>query len=138
MNFDVFKIKYAETMLYYQRLEHDIKMIYSCMHVGDMNENLDEIEKMTLGQMIIELKELDNSDDEPLITAEDYALLERICGNRNHWAHNTFANFIYEDNCFKSNEYRIECAKLAKDHDMVKIASDVLENIRIEYCNDDV
>ena len=134
MDFDVFKIKYAETMLYYQRIEHDIKMIYSCMHEGDMDENFEEIEKMTLGQMIIELKELDNFDNEPLISAEDYAILERICGNRNRWAHETFVNFMYEDDCFNSKEYRIECAKLAKDRDIVKIASDILEKIRIDYC----
>ena len=31
-----FKIKYAETMMYYQRIENDIKCIYAYMRAGDV------------------------------------------------------------------------------------------------------
>lgn len=36
MTFTDFKIKYAETMLNYQRIENDIKCIYAYMRVGGM------------------------------------------------------------------------------------------------------
>lgn len=48
MNFEEFKIKYAETMLNYQAIEHDIKFIYAYMKVGDIDRHFDEIENKTL------------------------------------------------------------------------------------------
>ena len=72
MDFKDFKIVYAETMLYYQAIEHDIKIIYAFMKVGDVNKHFDEIENKTLGQMIRRLKELDNEDNKPLIRTGDY------------------------------------------------------------------
>lgn len=134
MNFDEFRIKYADIMMFFQRIENDIKLIYAFMREGDVNEHYDEIENKTLGQMIRELRKLDNLDGNPYINSEDYNFLERICEDRNHWAHSTFRNFIYEKNCFKSKEYKKECAKLAKEYNEVKSASDILEKIRIEFC----
>ena len=65
------------------------------MKVGDVNKHFDEIENKTLGQMIRKLKELDNSDNKPLISSNDYNFLTQICDNRNHWAHSVFTEFIY-------------------------------------------
>lgn len=134
MDFNLFKQMYAETMLNYQAIEHDIKFIYAYMKVGDVNKHFDEIENKTLGQMIRKLKELDNSDGNPLISAGDYNFLEQICDNRNHWAHSVFISFIYINNWEKSKEYIKQCIKLEKDHDRVQAASEILEKIRIEYC----
>lgn len=133
MDFDTFKIKYAETMLNYQRIENDIKCIYAYMRVGNVNKHFEEIENKTLGRMIRELRKLDNSDGNPLISLGDYNFLEQICDNRNHWAHNVFINFIYEED-LDTKAYKKECNKLNKDHDRVKTASDILEKIRIKYC----
>lgn len=49
MNFDEFKILHSETIMYYQVVEHDLKLIYAYMHEGDVNDNLDRVENMTLG-----------------------------------------------------------------------------------------
>ncbi|MDY4788158.1 MAG: hypothetical protein SO253_02425 [Bacilli bacterium] len=114
MDFDTFKIKYAETMFYYQAIEHDIKFIYAFMKVGDVNKHFAEIENKTLGHMIRKLKELDNSDKKPYISSGDYNFLTQICDNRNHWAHSVYTKFIYENDCFNSKEYLKECAKLKK------------------------
>lgn len=134
MDFDTFKIKYAETMMYYQRMENDIKCIYAYMRAGDVTKHFADIENKTLGRMIRELKDLDNSDGKPYINSNDYNFLEQICDNRNHWAHTVFTEFIYIENGLNSKEYKKQCAKLEKDHDRVQVASDILEKIRIEYC----
>lgn len=134
MTFKDFKIEYAETMLYYQAIEHDIKFIYAFMKVGDVGRHFEDIENKTLGQMIRQLKELDNSNNKPLISSNDYNFLTQICDNRNHWAHSVFTEFIYEKDCFNSKDYQKQCTKLEKDHDRVQAASDILEKIRIDYC----
>lgn len=84
--------------------------------------------------MIKMLKELDNSDEQPLISIGNYNFLSQICENRNIWAHQTFTKFIYIDDFLNSREYQKQCDKLVKDHDRVSRASKLLENIRFKYC----
>ena len=135
MRFEDFKIKYAETMMYYQMIEHDVKLIYSYMHQGNIDDNYDSIENKTLGVMLRKLKELDESDGVPYINSQDYNFLIQICDNRNHWAHKVFSEFIYEQNFEKSKEYKRQCEKLEKDCKRVYNAARILEEIRIEYCS---
>ena len=134
MDFNTFKIKYAETMLYYQMIERDIKYIYAFMCEGNDAEHYESIENKTLGQMITMLKNLDNSDNDPLISNGDYNFLKQICDNRNHWAHTVFPAFIYEEDFLDSAEYKKQCRKLDKDHDRVQKASQLLQNFRLEFC----
>ena len=72
MEFELFKKKYAETMMYYQVIEHDIKYLYAYMHDGEVRDNYSGIENKTLGQMINMLRDLDYSDNKPLISKGDY------------------------------------------------------------------
>lgn len=135
LDFNFFKILYGETMMYYQLIENNIKLIYSYMHKGNVVQHFEAVESKTLGQMIRTLKKLDESDGKPLINAADYNFLAQICDNRNHWAHQAFIEFMYvQENTFNSKKYKKQCDKLAKDHDRVKRASEILEKIRIEYC----
>ena len=46
MNFEEFKNFYALTMMFYQRIEHDIKLIYAFMLKGDAGDNFDSIENI--------------------------------------------------------------------------------------------
>lgn len=98
MNFDEFKIPHSETILYYQVVEHDLKLICAYMHEGNVNDNLDRVENRTLGQMIDLLKALDNEDGKPNISSGDYNFPEQLSKNRNHWAHQVFTEFMYEYN----------------------------------------
>ena len=75
MNFDEFKNLYALTMMSYQRIEHDIKLIYAYMLKGDAINNLESIENKTLGMMVRILEELDYSDSKPFISKSDYQFL---------------------------------------------------------------
>ena len=95
MTFDEFKILHSETVMYYQIIEHDLKYIYSYMLKGDIDEHFDKIGTRTLGQMVKMLKDLDNSDGDPLISASDYNFLSQITDNRNLWCHSNFTDFIY-------------------------------------------
>ena len=62
MDFNTFKIKYAETMMNYQKLENYIKCIYAYMCAGDVTKHIADIENKTLGIMVRKLMILDNSD----------------------------------------------------------------------------
>ena len=134
MDFNDFKVLHSETIMYYQIIEHDLKYIYSFMLKGDVQKHLDDMNNKTLGQMIKILKDLDFSDGKPLISAGDYNFLSQICENRNLWAHKTYTEFVYIQDFINSQEYQRQCDKLSKDHDRVKRASEILEDIRIDYC----
>ena len=136
MDFNDFKVLHSETIMYYQIIEHDLKYIYAYMLKGDVDEHFDRIETKTLGQMVKMLKELDNSDGNPLISSGDYNFLSQICENRNLWAHQTYTEFIYIKDFIYSKEYQKQCDKLVKDHDRVSRACDILEDIRIKYCKE--
>lgn len=134
MNFEEFKSFYALTMMFYQRIEHDIKLIYAFMLKGDADDNLDSIENETLGVMIRALEKLDYSDNKPFINKDDYRFLKRICDRRNYWAHQAFIDFIYDDDPLLSKEYKDICRSLEKDYREVEKASDILEKMRVECC----
>ena len=53
MGFEKFKDYYVTTMMYYQRIEHDIKLIYAFMLKGNTDDNLESIENKTLGTIYL-------------------------------------------------------------------------------------
>ena len=136
MKFDEFKILHSETIMYYQVVEHDLKLIYAYMHEGDVNDNLDRVESMTLGQMIDLLKALDNEDGKPNISSGDYNFLKQLSKNRNHWAHRVFTEFMYQQNFLLSNDYARQCQKLMKDHDRLEYVCKNVEEVRIRLCSE--
>ncbi len=136
MDFNSFKVLYAEVMMNYELLEYDIKYIYSFMREGNLDDNLYMVKNNTLGEMIKLLKELDHSEDYHFISAKDYALLDRLCTTRNHWSHKTLSNFMYEKGFLESEEYKKECKKLQDDYKKIENALDILEDVKIEYCSE--
>lgn len=120
--------------MWYQFIEHDLKLIFACMREGEVEQNLSDVEGNTLGTMIRRLEELDYSDDKPFISKSDYKFLKDICEKRNYWAHKAFADFSYLKNPFSSKEYKEISTSLNKDCEEVKRASSILERMRIEYC----
>lgn len=134
MVFSEFKDKYAETMMFYQIMENDIKLIYAFMRDGDPDENYERIENMTLGQAINALEALDYSSGDPLISKDSYNFMSQICENRNHWAHKVFLSFLYADDWQNTKEYQKQCKKLEKDHKRLEIAYGLLEKFRLDFC----
>ena len=136
MDFQQFKILHSETIMYYQVVEHDLKLIYAYMRKGDVYDNLDSVETKTLGQMIDMLKDLDNEDGKPNISSGDYNYLKQLSKNRNHWAHKVFTEFMYEENFLYSSEYEKQCQKLQKDHDRLSVVYKNVEKVRIRLCSE--
>lgn len=134
MGFETFKDYYATAMMHYQRIEHDIKLIYAFMLKGNTDDNLESIDNKTLGTMIRILEKLDYSDNKPFISRDDYKFLKDICDKRNYWAHQAFVDFIYKENPLNSKEYKDVSSSLESDSNEVERASDILEEMRIECC----
>lgn len=132
MTFDEFKILHSETIMFCQLIEHDLKWIFSFMHTGDQYENFEKLEKTTLGTLVNKLKELDNSDDDPFISNDDYNFLKQMTQKRNYWCHQCCVDFIYEKDFVQTKEYAKICDKLQRDHDRLSIVSDNVEKVRLK------
>ncbi len=94
---DTFNAVVGETLMYCQRIEHDIKVIYAAMLKGEMEGNLDLVRRETLGTVLVALENLDFSDNNPMFTREDYRLLKEIKNIRNFIAHQCYVDFLYLD-----------------------------------------
>lgn len=136
MNFNEFKILHSEVVMYCQLIEHDLKLIYSHMHKGNIDDNYDEIDNRTLGQMVAILKKLDNSNGKPDISAGDYNFLKQMTEKRNYWCHKAITEFIYNDNFLNSNKYAKVYEMLVRDNQKLKMVCNEVEKIRIRLCND--
>lgn len=92
---DNFHLLIGETLMYCQRIEHDIKIIYSAMLNGDIKDNLKLVEKETLGTVLVALRALDESDSSPMFSKQDYLTLKEIKNIRNFIAHRCYIDFLY-------------------------------------------
>lgn len=136
MTLDDFHFLIGQTIMYCQIIEHDAKRIYAAMRVGDFYENLQIIDKWTLGKTVTELKKLDFSGKESYISASDYNYLKQMTEKRNYWCHQTYQNFMYDKQFLQSDAYRNECRKLERDNDRLSSVCDALENVRIQAIDD--
>ena len=106
----------GETLMYCQRIEHDVKIIYAAMLKGDMNENINLVKRETLGTVLVALSALDNSDGNPIFGSRDYAILKQIKNARNFIAHQCYVDFLYLNDeefykKFAENRQKIEVFK---------------------------
>ena len=134
MTFSEFKYNVGEVVMFCQIIENDIKYIYCSMLNGDLKANLYALrkEKMTLGQTILKLKELDYSDDDHFFQEEEYDYLLKITGIRNHWCHDGYTRFVYIKDFINSDEYLDECNRLENDHNRLKLFYKVVHETRIK------
>lgn len=132
MGLENFHLIVGELMMYCQRIEHDVKLIYAGMLAGDFNENIDKIKRKNLGTVLKWLEDLDNSDGQPYFQEGDYDLLDDIRNIRNHWAHEAYGKFIY----FSGNQYvtafNKEFNRLLNDHNRLQKLSNQVEEVRFD------
>lgn len=121
--------------MYCQCIEFDIKNIYAGMAHGDFENNYNTIKDYTLGQIINELKLLDNSDGNPYFNDDDYKVLNQIKIIRNHLAHQCFLDFIYSDNKTYNEDLNRKYNRVLNDHNRLKKLSDLTEKIRFDILN---
>lgn len=134
MEFDKFKWYIGNIIFNIQTIENDIKLIFAHMKNARFDETLQKISKWTFGKIVSKLKLLDYSDSNNLFSKSDYNYLKQMANKRNHWAHETFLNFIYIKNWQNSNEYNHECDLLLRDNERLVFLADKIEEIRLNFC----
>lgn len=101
MDRDKFKLIHSELIQQVQCVENNLRIIYAAMLKGNFNNNLKSVKKMNLGKIARELEELDNSDDMPEFSGEEYDTINEIREIRNYWCHQCYLDFIYIENDFE-------------------------------------
>ena len=130
MNLKKFKIKHSELICYFQLIEYNLKLIYSVMLEGKFKANFAKVENLSLTQILIELKELDNSDRKPFISKENYKLLSEMLPKRNYWCHDAYLDFYYEKGFKYRRKYKKVSKELDADYKVFKNISKTIESIK--------
>lgn len=122
----------GETLKFCQCIEFDIKALYAIMAKGDSEENLKNVEDLTLGEALKNLEELDYSDDKPYLSKDDYKYLSKINTKRNHIVHKTFQEYLYYPEPLNYELFEKEFDYVKSFHDELEKLYKLIENIRIE------
>lgn len=120
--FDKYKYLLGETIMLYQLMENDLRLMFAGMTSGDFYANLDKVKATYkgLGQLVQALEQLDNMDSSPYFTRETYALLNRLARQRNYYCHQCCLDFCYNPQFRESIEYKQSLEKLEKTNDIIK------------------
>lgn len=132
LSFQDFKILHSETIGAFQLIESDLKWIYSLMHRGNVLNNFDSLEYKNLGFVISELKKLDYSDNDPLISKEDYNFLNQMREKQNYWCHQAYVDFMYVENFESSQEYSRVCERLIKDYKRIWNVQKAIQELKLK------
>lgn len=62
---------------------------------GNPDKNFNYVKDKTLGVVISLLKKLDNSDNNPRFSIDDYSYLKKMTKIRNYYIHNFFIDYLY-------------------------------------------
>ncbi len=123
----------GRVMYFCQCIEHDIKLIYKGMRRSISNKELIAIEKWTFGKTLIELRNLDNSDRKPYFSNADYELLNKIKDIRNHYAHECYTEFTYEQDDDWDVAFSKSSKRLVNDHNRLLKLYHIVENVRLKF-----
>ncbi len=121
----------GKTVMYCQCIEADVKMLYAAMHKGDFAKNYETVSKKPLGDILIDLRELDRTDDDPFLADRDYDFLLQMKNKRNHWCHEAYVRFMYLPDFPSSAPYEEECERLLADCEQLARVSQRIERIRL-------
>ena len=124
----------GESLRYCQQVEHDVQMILALMQDGDKHDNLSSIksERMTLGGTIHALGEIDASREKPFFSPRDYKVLYSMTGERNHFVHQSFNEFLYRQGEAGEVAFNVEFERLKKFHSNMKLVSSDALKARLE------
>ena len=127
----------GEIMMYCQCIEENIRRIYAKRMPGTFSMNLLSIEeeRLTLGQMVTKLKELDVELPHPLFEDEDYEMLYHVVRKRNYYAHQVYLSFSYVSDSDEEFEacYARAAKELAQDHENLYDLYEIVEEVRVAY-----
>lgn len=126
----------GEIMMYCQCIEENIKRIYCYMQPGNYERNRLSLEneKMTLGQVITAMKDLDESRAKPFFSPRDYQYLFLVTRTRNEYAHNVYTHFCYLNDADEFEASYDECVeRLKKDKGWLYKLYEAVEDARMLY-----
>lgn len=130
MTRDTFKIIHSELIQQVQCIEHDLRLIYAAMKPGDFEDNMDDLEKASLGKIAKELKQLDYSDGHPDLSQEDYDLIDHIREIRNYWCHQCYLDYIYiQDDGEREEKFQQIALRLHHDENSTYALQNKIETI---------
>ena len=114
-------------------MENDLKLIYAGMLSGDYFKNIEHVRSTFkgLGQVIMALEELDNSDGNPYFSRETYALLNKLARQRNFYCHQCCMDFCYDPYFRESVEFHDSLQSLIKTNTTLKNIQAETEKHRI-------
>lgn len=121
-DFDRYKHTLGETVMLYQFMENDLKLIYAGMLSGDYFKNIEHVRSTFkgLGQIILALEELDNSDGNPYFSRETYTLLNKLARQRNFYCHQCCMDFCYNPFFRESVEFHDSLESLERTNATLK------------------
>lgn len=95
-------------------MENDLKLIYAGMLEGDFFKNVNIVRGTFkgLGQIVLALEELDNSDSSPYFSKDTYNLLNKLARQRNYYCHQCSIDFCYDPYFRESAEFLDALEKL--------------------------
>ena len=133
----------GEVIMYCQRIEHDMKVIYAALETDSVyaslktsksktdvfRENYKKIESKSMGDIWSKLKKLDAFN--PYFYDFEYDWLEILKNIRNHWAHEGYLQFLYSGKDYEEN-FRIQAEKLKTDLETLLSLVVKVEDVRLE------
>ena len=136
-NFDKYKYILGETIVLYQFLENDLKIIFAGILKGNFYKNIEYVrsEYKGLGQVIKALEELDNSDSSPYFSKETYILLNKLARQRNYYCHQCCVDFAYNPDFKNSIEFRESLEKLIETNNSIKYVQPQIEEHKMNVLN---
>lgn len=138
MDRDTFKLIHSELIQQVQCIENNLKIIYAAMHKGNFNYNLKSVEKMNLGKIARELENLDNNDNLPEFSEEEYNTIDEIRVIRNYWCHQCYLDFLYIENdyererAFQNVAQKLHCDEF-RTYDLFKKTEEMRSIVMKKY-----
>lgn len=130
--FDEYKYLLGETIILYQFMENDLKLMYAGLLGGNFYKNIDMVRSTYkgLGQIVIALEELDSRDSSPYFTKETYMLLSKLARQRNYYCHQCCMEFCYNPYFRESPEFLDSLNSLKKTNLSIKNVQSQVEKHR--------
>ena len=120
---DRYKFLLGETVMLYQIMENDLKLMVAGMKNGDFYKNLEFVRSTYkgLGQVVIALEELDNANNPvPYFNEDSYRILNKLARQRNYYCHQCCVEFCYNPYFRDSVEFRDSLESLDRTNQIIK------------------
>ena len=132
-DFDRYKYLLGETIIYYQFMENDLKLIYAGILQGNFYKNIEYVRSTFkgLGQVVIALEDLDYSSGQtPYFTRDTYKLLSKLARQRNYYCHQCCIDFCYNPYFKDSTEFKESLESLIRTNNSIRMVQAETERHR--------